>query len=208
VVRRKAQFDMPSLEEIRKTASLLVIDDHAVPFQELFERDGYHIQRWPRIENISQLTDSHFALILLDLHGVGLRESPNLQGFGVLQHVKSRNPTQLVVAYSAQSWSPSFREFFVLADAVLDKGDDYLKFKETVDSLLLRRYTPGFFIAKMNELLGDQAILVPRAVSKASRAVQSGSTDPLRRYLAERIRDEITVERVLTVVSIAITILK
>lgn len=197
----------PSLEEVRKRARLLVIDDHEVPFLDLFERDGYHIERWIKIENISQLTDSHFDVILLDLHGVGLRESPTLQGLGVLEHIKQRSPTQLVVAYSAQSWSPTFRDFFAMADAVLDKGDEYLKFKETVDSLVLRRYSAGFFISTMNSVLGDAAAQVPRAVPRALSAIRSGSTERLRRYLVKRISDEVTVDRAIGVIGIAITLL-
>jgi len=208
VLNRALVVQAPSLEDVRKTAQLLIVDDHAVPFQTLFERDGYHIQRWPKIENVSQLTDNHFALILLDLHGVGLKESPTLQGFGVLQHIKQRNPTQLVVAYSAQPWNASFREFFAMADAVLDKTNDYLAFKEQVDSLLLRRYTPGFFISKVNETLGDQVVLAPKVVPKALRAIRTGDASGLRRYLGGHLQDQITVDRVLAIVSIAISLLK
>lgn len=206
--RSAKAFETPPLEEVRKRARLLVIDDHDVPFLRLFERDGYHVERWSRVENISQLTDNHFDLILLDLHGVGLNESPSLQGLGVLEHIKNSNPTQLVVAYSAQPWSASFRDFFAMADSVLDKGADYLRFKETVDRLLLSRYSAGFFVARMNELLGDQAIFVPRAVGKASRALRRGDTADLARYLSARIKDEATVERVISVIGIAITVLK
>jgi hypothetical protein len=114
-------------------------------------------------------------LILLDLHGVALRESPELQGLGILEHVRSENPTQLIVAYSAKPWGASFQRFFTLADAVLEKDDPYVKFKSTVDQLLARRYTQGYFITRMNEALADQAILVPRAVGKALRQSLGGT---------------------------------
>ena len=207
-LRRLWSTQTQTLEEIRKRARLLVIDDHQFPFQKLFERDGYSIDRWNKIENISQLTDNGFDVILLDLHGVGLRESPHLQGLGVLEHVKARSPLQLVVAYSAQDWSPGYSEFFGLADAVLAKDSPYLDFKEKVDSLLVSRYSPGFYIERMNSILADQAAQVPKAVKYANKALKSGSSDSFRDYLAGRVLDEVTIDRVLQVIGIGIAIFK
>lgn len=204
----RQRFSTPTPEDIRKRAQLLIIDDHDVPFQALFERDGYHIERWAAVENVSRLTDGYFDIILLDLHGVGLKEDAGLQGLGVLRHVKETNPAQLVVAYSAQPWSVSFSDFFALADAVLDKGDAYLQFKGTVDTLLTRRYSVGYFIAKINDVLGDHAAAAPSSVSKALRSIERGTPQPLARYLAGRITDEATIDRVLTIVGIAISVLK
>jgi hypothetical protein len=59
----------PDIEALRKRAKILVIDDHELPAQQLFERDGYHFERWPEIKNLSQLTDGHYDVILLDLNG-------------------------------------------------------------------------------------------------------------------------------------------
>jgi DNA-binding response OmpR family regulator len=198
----------PSLEQVRKDASVLVIDDHEFAYQGLFERDGYHIQRWPEVVNLSQLTDSSFDVILLDLHGVGLRESPEMQGLGILRSIKAANTTQLVVAYTSQEWGAKAQTFFSLADAVLAKDDEYIEFKEKVDELLLRRYTPGYFIERMNEALGDQAIRVPQAVKKATQSMQGKSTDRLKRYLSEQLNDQVTVDRVLAIISIAIAVIK
>jgi CheY-like chemotaxis protein len=203
-----ANLQPVTLEEARKKARLLVIDDHAVPFLKLFTENGYHMERWNKVENLSQLTDGHFDLILLDMHGVGLRESPQQQGLGILRHIKRSNPTQLVVAYSAQTWNPSDSEFFSLADAALDKTDEFVEFKEVVDTLLMKRYSPGHFIALMNEMLADQAILAPKAVSKAAKALRTGNTASLAKYLTSRIQEEVTVDRVLAAISIGIALLK
>jgi CheY-like chemotaxis protein len=197
----------PSLEEVRKKANILVIDDQTFPPERLFRRDGYHIKRWPKIENLSQLTDNFFDLVLLDLHGVGLAESPQRGGLGILQHIKQRSPTQLVIAYSAQPWNISNRDYFALADAVLDKGVDYVDFKEKVDELLLRRYSVGYFINKMNQELGDAAANAPKAVPKALRAIRTGSTQRLRRYLEKTLQEPATVDRVIAIIGIAASLL-
>src|ERR1022692_2247988 len=123
----------PDIETLRKRGKILVIDDHALPAQKLFERDGYHFERWPEIKNLSQLTDNHYDIILLDLHGVGLNESPDLQGLGILGHIKQSNPAQIVIAYSAQSQKLSARTLLDLADSVLDKEASYVDYKELVD---------------------------------------------------------------------------
>ncbi|WP_460712684.1 hypothetical protein [Nocardioides dilutus] len=170
----------------------------------LFERDGYHVERWPEIKNLSQLTDGHYHLILLDIQGVGLNESPKDQGLGILQHIKRSNPAQLVVMYSAQPQNISRRDILLLADDVLDKDAEYVQYKDTVDALLLRRLSKGYYIATMNRELADNAALAPRAVVKALRAMRTGNTAALERYLRARIQDPKVVDRVLTIVSIGV----
>ena len=201
-----SSLEQPTLEEVRKKASILVIDDHEFAYQSLFERDQYHIQRWPDVVNLSQLTDSSFDVILLDLHGVGLKESPEMQGLGILRSIKDTNPTQLVVAYTSQEWGAKAQNFFILADAVLAKDDDYVAFKAKVDEMLLRRFTPGYFIARMNETLGAQAIRVPKAVAIATSAIQHQSTEKLNSYLVKNITDQITIDRVLAIIGIALSL--
>ena len=192
----------PSIESLRKHARILVIDDFAFPAQGSFRRDGYHFERWSAIKNLSQLTDGHYDVILLDIQGVGLKESPELQGLGILGHIKKLNPAQPVILYSSAPQKISSREHLVLADAVLDKSASYIEYKNEVDSLLLRKARPGYFISAMNRELGDQAILTPRAVKLASRAISGGNPQKLERYLKNKLPDVEQVDRILSIVSI------
>lgn len=196
---------VPNSEAIRKHARVLVIDDMDFPAQVQFERDGYHFERWPEVKNVSQLTDGHYHLILLDIHGVGLNEDPKLQGLGILKHIKHLNPAQLVILYSSQRQWISKREHLVLADAVLDKSSSYLDYKQAVDDLLRRRFQHGYFIAAMNRELGDEAFLVPAAVRLASRSLRKGDTRRLDHYLRARVPDAAQVDRVLTIISIGVS---
>ena len=190
----------PTIEDVRKHARVLIIDDHALPAQKLFERDGYHFERWASIKNLSQLTDGHFHLILLDIHGVGMDESPNLQGLGILQHIKKSNPAQAVMVYSAQTHSVSSNEYLMLADAVLDKGMTYVEYKDRVDNLLLRRAAPGYFVAAMNRTLADDAALVPKAVPKALRAIKRGNTEGFATYLRKSATDPKKINAAITII--------
>jgi hypothetical protein len=123
---------------------------------------------------MSQLVENYYDVILLDLHGVALTENPDSQGIGILEHVKSINPTQIVVAYSAQQWDLSTRNRLTQADAVVDKGVDYSKLKTTVDSLLTRGRTPGHYIAVMNAELGEAAADAPKVRAEGTSSFQYG----------------------------------
>jgi DNA-binding response OmpR family regulator len=203
--RRVERDPVPSIEAVRKSARVLVIDDMELPAQSSFERDGYHFERWSEVKNVSQLTDAHYHLILLDIQGVGLNEDPKLQGLGILREIKHLNPAQLVILYSSQRQRLSSREYLVLADAVLDKSASYLEYKKTVDDLLLRRFQHGYFIATMNRELGDYAILAPSAVRIASRALRTRDTGKLETYLRARLPDATQVDRVLSIISIGVS---
>lgn len=193
---------VPALETVRKHAHVLVIDDHELPSQDTFERDGYHFERWAEVKNLSQLTDGHFHLILLDIQGVGLNEDPHLQGLGILRHIKRTNPSQPVIIYSSQNQNLAAHDILALADAHLDKAATYLEYKEQVDTLLVRRSTPGYFLAVVNRDLGDQAALVPHVAPKVLRALGGSSTKGLERYLRDHLPDPAQIDRILTIVSI------
>jgi len=88
-----------SFEEIKKRARLLVVDDNEFPYKELFERDEYQIDKWDDIEKLSKLESGYYDIILLDIQGVGESQSEE-QGFGILKHLRTTTPAQMVIAYS------------------------------------------------------------------------------------------------------------
>lgn len=196
-----------TLEQVRKQARVLVIDDHAFPAERTFTRDGYHFERWPSVKNLSQLTDGHYQLILLDVQGVGLTESPEKQGLGILEHIKKTNPAQAVIVYSSEPYSVSSSKYIVLADAFLDKSSSYVEYKDEVDRLLLNQSTPGYFIARMNQQLGESATRAPKAVKYALKAFQKGDVSSLARYLRANLPDNSQVDTALKVISVGISII-
>lgn len=205
---RRDAYTQPKIETIRKVARILVIDDQEWPAQAMFERDGYHIERWSEVKDLPQLTDSHFHLILLDVNGVGLLESPDLQGLGLLEHVKKTNPAQAVIVYSAQTHKLSASTYVARADAVLDKSTSYIDFKTQVDQLLTSRATPDYFIAVMNRELGQNAAAAPKAVAMAMKAMRTGRVGPLRDYIADSLKDADKAEVVAGVITVGVATLK
>lgn len=204
IFRRPPLAAEPNIETIRKSARVLVIDDLDFPHQPTFERDGYHFERWAEIKNLSQLTDGHYPLILLDVFGVGLHESPDKHGLGILEHIKKTNPGQAVILYSAHPQDIASTLIASRADAVLNKGSSYLEYKDQVDRLLLSRATPASFIAAMNSQLGEKAILVPKAVTLATEAFANKDTGRLSEYLHQSIHDPSQVAVILQIIQIGI----
>lgn len=198
----------PDLETARKNARVLVIDDQEWPYQELFERDGYHIERWAEVRNLSQLTDGHYNLILLDIQGIGLSESQKLQGLGILEHIKTTNPAQSVIIYSSKSQKPSANKYLSMADAVFDKASQYTEFKAVIDSILTNRTSFDYFIAVMNKQLGVDAARAPRAVQLALRAARSGRTDGLSKYLSKTLSNPNQVTTILGIVAAGIKVVR
>lgn len=194
----------PDHAEIVKRSRILVIDDSDFPLLKLFERDGYTIEKWPDVTDLSKLENGSFDLILLDLFGVGLDQSSD-QGLGILKHIREVNPAQIVIAYSSADWDVSYQPFFNEADAVLHKTkSDYYEFKRTVDKLLEQRFSPGFYVDRANEELAEYAVSNPKLVKRFKSAILGGDLDTFRAYLSSRVDDEITVDRVIQVAQVAI----
>lgn len=202
--KKKSWPEVP-LTEIRKRARLLVIDDAEFAYQSLFERDGYTIEKWPDVIDLPKLEAGFYDLILLDLQGVG-REQSTEQGLGILRHLRRTVPAQITIAYSSADWSLKYQEFFDLADAVLAKGADYVDFKSTVDKLLQQRFSLGFYITRVQELVGQTVNEPERLDSLVRGAVLNGSPKKLQDYLYDKSTDPQTITRVLDVIKIAIGI--
>jgi CheY-like chemotaxis protein len=188
--------------EIVHRARILVVDDDDFAYMPLFARDGYTIQKWSDVSDLGALETGGFDLILLDLKGVGLKESSD-EGFGILKHIRETSPAQIVIAYSNSDLSLAYQPFFRDADAVLHKTQtDYVEFKRTVNQLLDERFSLGFYLSRIERELGDHEASAPKALKKARQAILSGKTDQLRRYLSSKVEDNVTVDRVIAVVGV------
>jgi CheY-like chemotaxis protein len=199
---RASEWPAPSHADIVRRARILVIDDGDFPYKTLFERDGYTVQKWSDVEDLKSLETGEFDLILLDLLGVGRSESSD-EGFGILKHIRETSPAQIVVAYSNSDLSLEYQPFFRNADAVLHKTADYVEFKRTVDKLLNERFSLGFYVNRISSELGEHSADPSKAVRKVRKAILSGNQEPLRRYLMKKVDDQVTIDRVIAIASVA-----
>jgi CheY-like chemotaxis protein len=175
---KKEKYTQPSLEEIKKRSKILVIDDNDFAYEALFKRDGYTIEKWDDVVNLSKLENNYFDIILLDIQGVGQNESEE-EGFGVLKHIRAKSPAQIVIAFSNADWSLKYQDFFDLADRKLAKTQDYVEFKRTVDDLLTKRFDPYFYTEKIGKIQSLNHTDKTRIIHAAQSSILNGKTEDI-----------------------------
>jgi CheY-like chemotaxis protein len=198
--------DIP-LTEIRKRSRLLVIDDEDLTYLPLFVRDGYTIEKWDDVKRLSELEEGNFDLILLDLSGVGKLESQE-EGLGLLKHIRSRCPAQIVIVYSSKPVELRHQDSLKLADAVLSKTANYIDFKNEIDRLLQDRFSLGFFVSRIITEASRHKIDREDLRRAAEKAILAKNTKKLDRFLTGTGMNRETIDRILTIADMAIGILK
>lgn len=193
------------LDEIRKRARILVIDDNDFAYKTLFENDGYTIEKWDDVDDLPKLEKGYFDIILLDIQGVGKVYSKE-QGLGVLKHLHEVCPSQIVIAYSNADFSLKYQDFFKMADAVLAKADDYVQFKRTVDKLLGQRFSLGFYVNRIEKLLSPYANDAEKIRKLSEKSILKNNPELLKGYLDQQVDNKEIVNIALQVVQIAIGI--
>jgi CheY-like chemotaxis protein len=194
------------LDEIKKRARLLVIDDEEFVYKGLFEKDGYIIDKWDDVTDLSKLEQSYFDLILLDVQGVGSKFSVD-QGLGILNHIRQAAPAQLVIAFSNAEYSLKYQDFFKLADATLNKGADYVEFKRKVDELLAKRFSLGFYVGRISAALGGKVDDPEKLEKETRKAILRGRPESLRKYLIDKVTDPKMLEIATSVIEVGIKVI-
>ncbi len=157
-----ASLQRPPLPELRRRTRIVVIDDEPDSFPvALLRKEGYAIEQWEAVENMSDLTDGKFDIIFLDIHGVAKHLSEE-DGLGIIEHVKHLQPYQIVVAFSGDSYDLSKNRFFAMADDTLAKPIDVAKCKELVDRLIEAKHRPDYYWGRIVECLRKSGVSVRR----------------------------------------------
>lgn len=201
----RLEWPEPTIDEIRKRARILVIDDQEFPYAQLFERDGYTTKKWDDVTNLTELEQGDYDLILLDLQGVGRAESSE-EGLGVLKHIRTTCPAQIIIAYSNADWPLKNQPFFHMADATLQKSADYVEFKEKVDELLVQRFSLGFYVSRIQSELASHKQELPALEKNSRDAILAGRADHLGKYLRNKVTDPAAIDGALQIANIAIGI--
>lgn len=190
-------------EEIKKRARILVIDDGEFYYKQLFEKDGYTIEKWDDVDDLPKLEAGHFDIILLDIQGVGRRQSTE-EGLGILKHIHRTCPAQIVIAYSNADWSLKYKEFFDMADAALPKAADYVDFKRKLDELLKKRFSMGFYVDRALKVaspyIGDEE----KTRQMIANAIDKKDLSKLESHLSFEIDKKDIVQIILQIVQVAI----
>jgi DNA-binding NarL/FixJ family response regulator len=143
-----------SFDDLKKRIRIVVIDDEEGFPIKYFQSEGYAIEKWDKVTDVSygKLECGFYDIIVLDIKGVAQDISSD-DGLGVLESIKRKNPAQIIIAYSQHSYDLSKTKFFHLADESIAKPSDFLTIKEKIDNLINSKYNPGRYISTLHTLL-------------------------------------------------------
>lgn len=165
-------ISLPTLdfEEARRRARILVVDDDDEAFPvKLLRGEGYNIQYWEAVENLKDIEQGEYDIIVLDIHGV----APSLdkrEGLAVLEHIKHYNPAQIIIAYSAKKYDLKQGKFWKLADDFLGKPATALECKQKIDDLIKTRFSKEYYWSVLKEELKKHDV-PDRKISKLEKQI-------------------------------------
>lgn len=139
-------------EDLKKKVRIVVIDDEDGFPVNIFQSEGYNIEKWSTVKDYGKLEKGYFDLIVLDIKGVAGHISTD-DGLGVLESLKKTNPSQIIIAHSQHSFDLGKSRFWELADENIPKPSDFLKMKSIIDNLILSKYTPARYLGFLHQVL-------------------------------------------------------
>lgn len=156
--KRIADLPVLSREEARRTTRVLVIDDDPNSFPiEMLQTEGYAVDHWSTVKDLQRLEDGRYDIIILDIQGVATHYS-SADGLGILEHLKTRNPAQIIIAFSGRTYDLSKTQFWRLADDALAKPVDATTAKRVIDDMIERKRTPAHYWAVAAAALRAQGL--------------------------------------------------
>ncbi len=176
ILKRTAPV-IPLQELIRRTR-IVVIDDKKTEFPfEPLQREGYAITHWKDVLDLAKLESGFFDIIVLDINGVGRKLDSIGEGTSVLRHLKERNPSQVIVAYSGQSHDPERIQFFLLADQFVPKPTNMLTWKEILDNLIQEKVSVNYYWNIASRILREAGATDQQMLDLERALVKAGKSD-------------------------------
>lgn len=86
-----------------KKLRVLFVDDEVLEISNALKREGYDVEHWRDVENLDQLCDGRYQVILLDVRGIGEKYGGN--GLDVLKYVANHNPLVYTCIFSAKPFT-------------------------------------------------------------------------------------------------------
>lgn len=187
-----------NLEEARKRARILVIDDDPAAFPlSGMENEGYTVRHWSEVKSYQELESGEYDIIVLDIHGIA-PDLPGNSGVAVLEHIKRYNPAQIVIAFSGKKYDIKQGAFFKLADDVMMKPAYLMECKQKIDDLLRSRFSVGHYWAALKFELEKRGVSHDRIKNLESEIVAAAK--------ANKAPDEYTLEKTLKTTKEVVTI--
>lgn len=155
-------------ERRKRSVRILVIDDDQnsfMPFKPL-KKEGYDVEFWKDVEDLGKLEQGIYDIVILDIRGVGKEWCPDEEGFGIIDLLKKRNPSQIVVAYSGETFDFTKGKFYRMADDMIPKQSvDPGTCKSVIDNLICTKLSPNSLWKTIEEILANNGIQ-PRKINR------------------------------------------
>ena len=130
-----------SRDELIRKSRILFIDDERPDLIEDLKKVRFSVDYESDItkDNIQLLEDPVHDLFIVDFAGVGGTLGKE-QGLSILRHIKRVNPASVTMAYTSKSIRPEYSDFYLKADAVLQKDAGIQESTEKIESALRLSY--------------------------------------------------------------------
>ena len=130
-----------------RNAKVCIIDDKIEDLKSLHDglkKEGFsNLTKHKKSPTINDILNEHYDIILLDLNDVA-NEITEMDGLGILQMIKDRNPSLPILVITGQNPSPEVRDIINLADLVRKKPVLASDLANDVDTIL-RSYHDKFW---------------------------------------------------------------
>lgn len=170
--------------EMRKNASILVIDDNDFSPETYLKKNGYQIHHKTDIETIKDVEP--YDIILCDISGVGKKLGYTKEGAFIIREIHSNYPSKRIIAYTAYTYNPEYNQFFSMADFVAPKDfalDDWIN---VLDDQIKQAIDPVCQWKKIFNYLVEcdiSTLTITKIEDKYVSAIQKKNFDGLKKYI-------------------------
>ena len=130
-----------SIEEIKKRAQVLFIDDES--FDALLtniRQAGWNVKQQKDIDNFDAENLKNADIIFVDFKGVGAILSPKEEGIGLMKHLKHKYPEKHIIFYSGYAGVLPGYEVHDIADGWIQKNADAYVYIEHIETAARKLY--------------------------------------------------------------------
>jgi hypothetical protein len=132
---------------------------------------------------------------VLDIQGVAAKWSEQ-DGLGILEHLKARNPAQIVIAFSGRSFDLSKNRFWKLADDALAKPIDAATAKRVLDDMIEKKRTPTYYWSVAAASLRTQGVSdkdLAKLEHQVTKALATKNEPAIRKAVSSLVGDHADV---------------
>lgn len=196
--KRQAKLLLPTYsgDELRKRLKILAIDDAGFTYLPDFQKDGYSIDHWTRVERLNDIENYDHDVLVLDIRGIASHISDD-DGLGIAAHARRSMESLPIIIYSSAAYSLSVDTR--CADYVFEvSGGDYRRFRDLIDEAFARLSSPEYYARHFS--VSDQSGISPQDRSNLIEEIRTTLMDPALPHSARSYSTHETAARAAEIV--------